>query len=80
MIIFFFKYQFSPYHFLVPRVFQPSFVDLGPKLGVLSPNRRHCQKWSKSGPEAEKQPAERLNGLLPENRSYPELPQDVGKL
>ena len=29
---------------------------------------------------AEKRPAERPNGRLPENRRYPELPQDMGDL
>jgi hypothetical protein len=29
---------------------------------------------------AEKRPAERPNGHLPENQSYPELPQDMGDL
>ena len=67
-----------------------------PRIFTLAPPRRKMlrpahpwyfrkqsgnrQKWPKSGPEAEKRPAERPNGLLPENRSYPELPQDVGKL
>ena len=34
----------------------------------------------KSGPEAGKQPPERPNGHLPGNRSYPELPQDMGDI
>ena len=38
-----------------------------------------CQ-WSNSGPGAEKRRAEWPNGHLPENRSYPELPQDMGDL
>ena len=40
--------------------------------------------WAQKGPlwaiGAEKRPAERPNGHLPENRSYPELPQDMGDL
>ena len=40
----------------------------------------HSQKWLKSGPEAEKQPAKQPNGHLPENQSYPELPHDMGDL
>ena len=38
------------------------------------------QKRPKSGPEAGKQPPERQNGHLPGNRSYPELPQDMGDI
>ena len=38
------------------------------------------RKRPKSGPEAEKRPPEWPNGHLPENRSYPELPQDMGDL
>ena len=34
----------------------------------------------KFGPEAEKWPTKRPNSYLPENRSYPELPQDMGDL
>ena len=40
--------------------------------------------WAPKGPlwaiGATKRPAERPNGHLPENRSYPELPQDMGDL
>ena len=61
------------------RVLWPRWVSA---LGVLAFRKRfaHRQKRQKSGPEAEKRPAERPNGDLPENRSYPELPQDVRKL
>ena len=34
----------------------------------------------KSGTEAEKWPTKRPNSYLPENRSYPESPQDMGTL
>ena len=40
--------------------------------------------WAQKGPlwaiGAEKRPAERPNGHLPENESYPELPQDMWML
>ena len=40
--------------------------------------------WAQKGPlwaiGAEKRPAERPNGHLPENQWYPELPQDMGML
>ena len=40
--------------------------------------------WAQKGPlwaiGAMKRPAERPNGHLPENRRYPELPQDMGML
>ena len=40
--------------------------------------------WARKGPfwaiGAMKRPAERPNGYLPENRRYPELPQDMGDL
>ena len=40
--------------------------------------------WAQKGPlwaiGAENRPAERPNGHLPENQSYPELPQDMGDL
>ena len=40
--------------------------------------------WAQKGPlwaiGAEKRPAERPNGHLPENQRYPELPQDMGML
>ena len=59
----------------MPWVFQPSFVDLGQKLGVLQ--KAFCPP---PGPEAEKRPAEQPNGHPPENRSYPELPQNMGDM
>ena len=40
--------------------------------------------WAQKGPlsaiGAEKRPAERPNGHLPENQRYPELPQDMGDM
>ena len=40
--------------------------------------------WAQKGPlwaiGAAKRPAERPKGHLPENKSYPELPQDMGDL
>ena len=48
-----------------------------PKVTLTRPK---MQKWPLWAIGAEKQPAERLNGRLPENQSYPELPQDMGDL
>ena len=49
---------------------------------IISGRKHHF--WAQKGPfwanGAMKRPAERPNGHLPENRSYPELPQDVGVL
>ena len=58
--------------FLVTRMVPTSFVKEGPKLGVhiMSPLPK----------KAKFRPAERPNGHLPENQSYPELPQDMGDL
>ena len=40
--------------FLVPRVFQPSFVDLGPKLGVLQKAKWESSKKAKIRPGGRK--------------------------
>jgi hypothetical protein len=49
---------------------------------MISGQKQHF--WAQKGPlwtiGAMKRPAERPNGHLPENQSYPELPQDVGVL
>ena len=46
----------------------------GPKIAFLA------QKGPFWAISARKRPAEQPNGHLPENRRYPELPQDMGKL
>ena len=48
--------------------------DFGPKTALLGPKG---PLWAIG---AEKRPAERPNSNLPENRRYPELPQDMGNL
>ena len=49
-------------------------LNLGPKQHFWAEKRTF---WAIG---AEKRPAERPNGHLPKNRSYPELPQDTGDL
>lgn len=65
---------------------------LGPKTALILKDvqkknwfrAKKQHSWAQKGPlwaiEAMKRPAEWPNGHLPENRSYPELPQDIGKL
>ena len=57
------------------------------KLEAVHKNIISGQKTSLLGPKgpfwaigAIKRPAERPNGHIPENQSYPELPQDMGDL
>merc|ERR1712051_812562 len=49
---------------------------------LISGQKTHF--WAQKGPlwaiGAKKRPAERPNGHLPENRRYPELPQDMGDM
>ena len=49
---------------------------------LISGQKTHF--WAQKGPlwaiGAEKRPAERPNGHLPENQRYPELPQDMGDM
>ena len=49
---------------------------------IISGQKKHflAQKGPLWAIGAEKRPAERPNGHLPENQSYPELPQDMGDL
>ena len=48
--------------------------DFGPKTALLGPKG---PLWATG---AEKRPAKRPNSNLPDNRRYPELPQDMGNL
>ena len=69
------------------RVFVVSRHDGNTKIGGFAQRNDFEPKqhfWAQKGPlwaiGAEKRPAERPNGHLPENRRYPELPQDMGVL
>jgi len=52
----------------------PNKMSFGPKTAFLA------QKGLFWAIGAKKRPAKRPNGHIPETQSYPELPQDVGKL
>ena len=58
------------------------YFEVDHKKTGFGPKKEHF--WATKGPlwaiGATKRPAERPNGHLPENRRYPELPQDMEEL